>query len=115
MLPAARVSVSFSPLKGEFIGRDALWAQWEEINARENGYPLPPKEERIVPKSIVPILITGEGIARRGFEVFAGGKLAGHVTSGTMVPYWKWDGQTLTSQPTDQKDLRSICPMIIII
>ena len=88
MLPAARVTVSFSPLKGDFIGREALRAQFEEVNARENDYPLPPKEKRVVPKSIMPFLITGQGIARRGYEVFADGKTVGHVTSGTMVPYW---------------------------
>jgi len=46
MLPSARVAVSFSPLKGEFIGREALKVQFGEVNARENGHPLPPKEKR---------------------------------------------------------------------
>ena len=108
MLPAARVTVSFSPLKGEFIGREALRAQFEEVNARENGYPLPPKEKRIVPKSIVPFLITGQGIARRGYEVFADGKLAGHVTSGTMVPYWVFSEVGILGRPTDERKMRPI-------
>jgi aminomethyltransferase len=108
MLPAARVTVSLSPLKGEFIGRNALRAQFVEVNARENGHPLPPKEKRIVPKSVVPFLITGQGIARRGYEVFTNGELAGHVTSGTMVPYRVFSEVGILGRPTDEKKMRPI-------
>jgi aminomethyltransferase len=108
MLPAARVTVSFSSLKGDFIGREALWAQFEEVNARENDYPLPAKEERVVPKSIMPFLITGQGIARRGYEVYANGEKIGHVTSGTMVPYWMFSEVGILGSPTDEKRMRPI-------
>jgi len=108
MLPAARVTVSFSSLKGEFIGREALRAQFEEVSARENDYPLPPKEKRVVPKSIMPFLITGQGIARRGHEVFVGGKPVGHVTSGTMVPYWIFSEAGILGRVTDEKKMRAI-------
>jgi hypothetical protein len=108
MLPAARVTVSFSPLKGEFIGRDALRAQFEEVNAGENDYPIPPKEKQIVPKSIMPFHITGQGIARRGYEVFVEGKVVGHVTSGTMVPYWIFSEAGILGKVTDEKRMRPI-------
>ena len=108
MLPAARVTVSFSPLKGEFIGRDALRAQFEEVNARENDYPIPPKEKRIVPKSMMPFLITGQGIARRGQEVFVEDKPVGHVTSGTMVPYCIFSEAGILGKVTDEKRMRPI-------
>jgi glycine cleavage system T protein (aminomethyltransferase) len=108
MLPAARVTVSFSPLKGESIGRDALRTQFEEVNSRENDYPIPPKEKRVVPKSIRPFLITGLGIARRGHEVFAEGKPVGHVTSGTMVPYWIFSEAGILGKVTDEKKMRAI-------
>jgi aminomethyltransferase len=108
MLPAARVTVSFSPLKEEFIGREALRAQLEEVDARENGYPLAPKEKRLVPRSIMPFLITGQGIARRGYEVFVDGHGAGHVTSGTMVPYWTFSEVGILSEPTDKRKMRPI-------
>ncbi len=108
MLPAARVTVSFSPLKGDFVGRSALRAQFEEVNARENDYPIPPKEKRGVPKSIMPFLITGQGIARRGHEVFAEGKAVGHVTSGTMVPYWIFSEAGILGKVTDEKRMRPI-------
>ncbi len=108
VLPAARVAVSLSPLKGDFIGRQALQAQFEEVNKRENGYPLPPKERRFVPKSIVPFLITGEGIARRGYEVSANGKAVGHISSGTMVPYPIFSEVSILGKPTEEKKMRPI-------
>jgi aminomethyltransferase len=108
MLPAARVTVSLSLLKGEFIGREALKTQLKEVDARENGYPLSPKEKRLVPKSMMPFLITGQGIARRGYEVFVDGQGVGHVTSGTMVPYWTFNEGGILSEPTDKRKMRPI-------
>jgi aminomethyltransferase len=105
---AARLAMSFSPLKGEFIGKDILKRQFEEVTARESGKPLPPKERQLVPKKIFPILMTGQGIARQGYEVFANGKPVGHVTSGTAVPYWVFSDQGILSEPTDEKKMRSI-------
>lgn len=105
---AARLAMSFSRLKGEFIGRDILRRQFEEVTAREGGKPLPPKERQLVPKKIFPIAITGQGIARQGYEVFAKGELVGHVTSGTMVPYWVFSDRGILSEPTDEKRMRSI-------
>jgi aminomethyltransferase len=104
----ARLAMSFSPLKGEFIGKDILKRQFEEVTARESGKPLPPKERQLVPKKIFPILMTGQGIARQGYEVFANGEPVGHVTSGTTVPYWVFSDQGILSEPTDEKKMRPI-------
>jgi len=105
---AARLAMSFSPLKGEFIGRDILKRQFEEATARESGKPLPPKERQLVPKRIFPITLTGQGIARQGYEVFANGEMVGHVSSGTMAPYWVFSDRGILSEPTDDKRMRSI-------
>ena len=105
---AARLAMSFSSLKGEFIGKDILRRQFEEVRARESGKPLPPKERRLVPKKIFAITITGQGIARQGDEVFVKEELIGHVTSGTMVPYWIFSERGILSEPTDEKKMRSI-------
>ncbi len=104
----ARLAVSLSPLKGEFIGRDILKRQFEEVTARESGKPLPPKERQLVPKKIFPITLTGRGVARQGHEVFANGEMVGHVSSGTMVPYWVFSDRGILSEPTDEKRMRSI-------
>jgi aminomethyltransferase len=105
---AARLAMSFSPLKGEFIGRNILKRQFEEVTARESGKPLPPKERQQVPKRIFPITLTGQGIARQGYEIFANGNPAGHVSSGTMVPYWVFSDRGILSEPTEEKRMRSI-------
>ena len=105
---AARLAMSFSPLKGEFIGKDILKRQFEEVTARESGKPLPPEERQLVPKKIFPVLITGQGIARQGYEVFANGEPVGHVTSGTAVPYWVFSDQGILSEPTNEKKMRSV-------
>jgi aminomethyltransferase len=100
--------MSFSPLKGEFIGKEALRAQFEEIKAREEGRPLPPKEKQVVPRRVQPVTVTGQGIARQGYEIFARGALAGNVTSGTMIPYWVFPDRGILSEPSDEKKMRSI-------
>jgi aminomethyltransferase len=105
---AARLAMSFSRLKGQFIGRDILKRQFEEVTARESAKPLPPKERQLVPKRIFPVTIIGQGIARQGDEVFVNGILAGHVTSGTMVPYWVFSDRGILSEPTDEKKMRSV-------
>jgi aminomethyltransferase len=104
---AARLAMSFSPLKGEFIGKDILRRQFEEVTARESGKPLPPKERQLVPEKIFPLTITGQGIARQGYEVFVKEELVGHVTSGTMIPYWVFSDRGILSEPTDEKKMRS--------
>jgi len=105
---AARLAMSFSPLKGEFIGKEVLRRQFEEVTAREGGKPLPPLERLLVPKRIFPITITGQGIARQGYEVLVDGGSVGHVTSGTMVPYWIFSDRGILSEPTDEKKMRSL-------
>jgi aminomethyltransferase len=107
--PAPGLGVSFSPLKGNFIGRDALRRQFEEMKLRLGGDPLPPKEKQVVPKRIFPFAVVGsQGIPRQGYEVWAHGKKSGHVTSGTMVPYWIFSGDGILMEPSDDKAMRSI-------
>src|SRR5512139_892730 len=105
---AARLAMSFSSLKGDFIGKEALRNQFEEIAARESGKPLPPKEGQVVPKRFFPVTVIGQGIARQGYEVLVDGTPVGHVTSGTMVPHWFFSDLGILSEPTDEKRMRSI-------
>lgn len=59
--------------KGEFIGRDALLQQ------KSNG----------LKRKLAGFEITGRGIARSHYPVFAGGEKVSVVTSGTFSPYLK--------------------------
>jgi aminomethyltransferase len=107
-VPSCRSAVSFSPLKGDFIGREALRRQLEEMQSRIRGNALPPKERQVLPKRMVPVAILGQGVARQGAEALVGGELVGHLTSGTVVPYWKFTGQGILSHPSEEKGMRAI-------
>ncbi len=102
----ANVAVSFSPLKGDFIGREALRRQWEarRLIRKEGDF------SRIadLPRFIRPVAVTGRGIARPGNPVFRGENPVGFVTSGTAVPKWKWEGEGLESRLVDEKETRAI-------
>jgi aminomethyltransferase len=104
--PLAKFAVSFSPLKGEFLGRAELAKQHEafkKITSRD--YSL----INNLPRVCKPIAVSGRGIAREGAKVFKNDKHVGYVTSGTMVPMWSVEGEGLESAQTDEHQLRSIC------
>jgi aminomethyltransferase len=88
--PQARFAVSFSPLKGAFVGREALAAQFAALKKiQEQDY----SSIGDLPRRIMPFSVRGRGIARPGFRVFRGAEEVGFVTSGTMVPRWNASGE----------------------
>ena len=102
----AKSAVSFSPLKGEFLGRTPLLRQFEALKGIiSRDYSLMVD----LPRMIRPIAIIERGIARAGSKIFKGERHVGYVTSGTMVPMWSVEGEGLESVQTDQQELRSIC------
>ncbi|MGE5838720.1 MAG: glycine cleavage system aminomethyltransferase GcvT [Deltaproteobacteria bacterium] len=104
--PFARIGVSFSPAKDEFIGRSALAAQFEALGRiMKRDFSM----KTVLPRMIQPVALAGRGVARSGAGVFKDGKAVGFVTSGTVVPYWAFEGKGLRSIRTDQRQLRSIC------
>ena len=108
--PLARFAVSLSPLKGEFIGRDALTRQSDALKRilKEDYGSL-----EDLPRRIVPFALRGKGIARAGFRVFQGGEAVGFVTSGTMVPCWKSEGTGLSTRFTGEREMRAIGLMLV--
>lgn len=104
--PQVKFGMSFSGLKGEFVGRVALARQFEalgKIIARDYSM------ISDLPRLIQSIAVAGRGIAREGAKVFKDGKHVGYVTSGTMIPMWATKGEGLASTHTDQRELRAIC------
>jgi len=103
--PLAKFAVSFSPLKGDFIGRVALLRQYEALARTQNR-----DYSAIIdlPRTIRPVALLGRGVARQGAKVFKGKKHVGYVTSGTMVPFWSVLGEGLTSRFGGEHQLRSI-------
>ncbi len=105
-VPLARYAVSFSALKGQFIGRDVLQRQREALSkilAREYS------GQDVLPRMIKSLVLTGRGVARNGARVLQGSRHVGYVTSGTMVPYWVFDQKGLIAKQTDDHQLRAIC------
>ncbi|MCK4426717.1 MAG: glycine cleavage system protein T, partial [Deltaproteobacteria bacterium] len=95
--PLAKFAVSFSPLKGDFMGRAELARQNEALKKIIfRDYSL----IQDLPRITKPIAVAGRGIAREGSKVFKGDKHVGYVTSGTMVPMWSVKGQGLESAQT---------------
>ena len=103
---SVRPSESFSPLKGGFIGRAALERQHEAyaaILARDF------TRRGALPRLVQPVALTGQGVARARAKVFRNGVHVGYVTSGTMAPYWEFEGEGLEAVPGEEHGLRSIC------
>jgi len=106
----ARLAVSFSPLKGPFVGKEALLRQFESLKGIIEGEAgFPGSLQRIM----IPVALKDRGVARRGSMVFAGGRHVGYVTSGTMIPYWKSQGVGLGRHLTDEKGMRAICLALV--
>ena len=104
--PLATFAVSFSAVKGDFVGREDLLRQqaaYRRILARDYSHVAD------LPRLGHTVAVTGRGVARAGSPVTRAGRHVGWVTSGTMVPYWKMAGEGLGSRPGDEYTLRSIC------
>jgi aminomethyltransferase len=101
----ARFSVSLSPLKGEFIGRQALTKQSEAFKRIvDRDYSLIAD----LPRIIQPIALIDKGVARAEAKVFRGDQHVGYVTSGTMVPLWQSQGIGLFTRQSEDKGRRAI-------
>ena len=103
--PLTSVAVKFSPRKGNFVGREALMEQFEEVRKMNAGQY---ESSEVLPRRIMPLLLIGKGIVRQGDPVFFNDSKVGLVTSGTMVPFWKFEGEGGTMSITDEHDRRAI-------
>ena len=101
----SRFAVSFSPLKGDYVGRQALTRQFaalKKILDRDFS------AITDLPRRILPFVLEGKGVARAGCPVLSSENRAGFVTSGTMVPYWQFTGQGIASAVTGDKSMRAV-------
>ena len=106
----ARFAVSLSDLKGSFIGRTALERQFEAFKKIvDRNF----DDIQALPRVILPVAMTGKGVPRAGYKVFAGGRHVGFVTSGTMVPFWEFQGEGIASHQTEERGLRGIALALV--
>ncbi|MFO8088296.1 MAG: glycine cleavage system aminomethyltransferase GcvT [Desulfatiglandaceae bacterium] len=104
--PLACFAVSFSPLKGAFVGKEALLRQYRayrKILDRDFS------DIEALPRRILPVSVTGRGVPRAGCKVFKNDEFAGYITSGTMVPYFKTEGTGIDSKIIGEHAMRPVC------
>ena len=90
-VPLSRFAVSFAEEKGEFIGKALLEDQKANLTTK-----------------IVPIALVDRGVIRAGMEIYKGDQKAGWVTSGTMVPYFDYEGEGEATRLLETTGKRSI-------
>ena len=104
-VPLAKFAVSFSAQKGDFIGRAALERQHQAfIRHMDRDF----SNMSALPRRIAPIALLDRGVMRAGMEIYKGDKLVGWVTSGTMVPYFKTEGEGLSTVILEASGKRAI-------
>jgi len=117
LLSLANSAVSFAAVKGDFIGREMLRQQHEEVRERVRmmGRSRKPPAERLVPRFIRRLTVlnpdrTGPGVnpVRHGHPVLRHGEPVGWITSGTAVPFSRFAGEGLYSAPDAAQDRRAI-------
>lgn len=106
----SKFAVSFSSLKGEFIGKDALYRQYLAFK-----HIMDQKFEDIsaLPRMVMPLAVTGKGIARAGYKVFSKGRHVGYITSGTMIPYQEPEGSGLDAEFKEDPKKRPVALALI--
>jgi aminomethyltransferase len=101
----SRFAISFSPLKGDFIGRGALAEQFAALKRiLDQDF----SELAALPRRVLLLELSGRGITRPGDRVLVGEKHVGFVTSGTIVPYWDTEGEGVETRFTDDSARRAI-------
>lgn len=106
-LALARFAVSFDEAKGDFIGR----AELEKQAAAQTAF----REKRgtaedlaILPKRVRPIALIDRGVMRHGMAVYQNGEKIGYVTSATMIPYFKTEGEGAEAKLLEETGKRAI-------
>ncbi len=106
----SKFAVSFSPLKSEFIGKPALEKQYLALKRIiDRDY----SDLSGLPRMVMPLAVTGKGIAREGYKVFKKDEEVGYITSGTMVPFLEAEGSGLMGEFGDAPQRRAIALALV--
>ena len=90
-VPLSRFAVSFAEEKGEFMAKAKLEDQKANLTDK-----------------IVPIALVDRGVIRAHMEIYKGDEKVGYVTSGTMVPYYDYEGEGEATRLLETTGKRSI-------
>ncbi len=106
----SKFAVSFSSLKGDFIGKDALYQQYLAFkNITDQKF----ENISALPRMVMPLAITGKGIAREGYRVFLKDRHVGYISSGTMIPFQEPEGSGLNSEFKEEPKRRAVAMALI--
>ncbi|MBL6993872.1 glycine cleavage system aminomethyltransferase GcvT [Desulfobacula sp.] len=106
----SKFAVSFSPLKGDFIGKNALYQQYLAFkNITDQKF----EDISHLSRMVMPLAITGKGIAREGYKVFLKDRHVGYITSGTMIPFQEPEGSGLNSEFKEEPKRRAVAMALI--
>jgi aminomethyltransferase len=108
--PLAGIAVSFTPRKGNFVGRRALVDQHDRARELRRGAYQPTATLR---RRVRPVALMGRGVLRNGDRLCLDGREVGVVTSGTVCPYWIFEGESANMRVTDTSKRRSIALALI--
>ncbi len=101
----SKFALSFSSLKGAFLGKEKLQ---EQHNCLKKILEHEFSDIAALPQMIFTVAVLGKGIVRHGHEVLQGEKVIGYITSGTMVPYHKSIGKGMESVFLEETQKRAI-------
>lgn len=104
-VPLAKFAVSFSPQKGDYIGRSSLERQYRAFQRVMNR---DFRDVEDLPRRIQAITLLDRGVMRAGMPVYRGDRQVGWVTSGTMVPYYRAEGEGLQTVILNETAKRAI-------
>ena len=91
--------------KGDFVGRKALEKQHEALLRIQNKNF---SDLADLPRRILPIALLDKGVMRSGMQVYNGDRQIGFITSGTMIPYHVFEGESGEAVILNQTGKRSI-------
>ncbi len=104
-VPLAKFAVSFAEEKGDFIGRAALEHQRDALKRiAEKDF----SEIGILPMRVVPIALKDRGVMRAGMPIYHNKAMVGWLTSGTMIPYYNFEGEGENAKQLDTTGKRAI-------
>ena len=103
--PLSSVAISFSERKGDYIGREALAAQFALVQRILTGTYEP---DEVLPGRTLPLALLEKGVVRHGDKVVLNDRPVGFVTSGTVTPHWEFEGEGVGMRITDRESRRAI-------
>jgi aminomethyltransferase len=108
--PLTSIAVSFSDRKGDYVGRKALERQFLEVQNQLEGHF---DRSDVLPRRIRPLAVIDKGVARQGDQIFLENQKVGFVTSGTVAPYWQFEGESSTMKITGNHEKRAVALALV--